>query len=476
MATTRRDFLGSMARVVATMPLLVAGCGAPAAPTTAPAAAPPTTAPAAAPTTAPAAPATAAKAASKAQVTIRFMDRDGAGGEFQRVWSREFEKRNPNITVKNESHVWADLTKKVPVVAAAGTVADLVFQHSVMHLPNLAAKGIWAEVKSYGDAEKHDWKQYWPFVLDHMNQGPKKTMVAMPLGCHVGENHLCWNRTMLQKAGIKEPTKDMTLDQMTELFLDIKKAYPNAVPTFTSDHAWYMAAVARMWKGGYLINDDPRDKCGLNLPATQQAYQYMWDLNNKHKVAATRANLQEGSQNMWAAEKLVTVIGPNMNYFVFQETVVKDKFEMASINMPRVQPDVFGTAPGVDTTVIWKDSKVKDECWALAKLLSSFEVSKSVAMTTPKFQPGSVIAAWNDPDVRKAAPPYAVIGDLLNEFVQKGWKFGDIPVPSNTRFTEFTDKHTNDWQAMKFGEKPFNSDTLNQLHKDLQAIMDLPMP
>jgi len=489
---TRRQFLVGAAGIGAAvaLPLLAACGGQPAAPTAAPAK--PAEAPKAteapkpaaeapkateAPKPAAAAPSptpAAAPKATKEQITLRYMERDGSLGEFMRHFSRVYEERNPSIKVKNESAGWGDLSTKVATYVAAGTMADLAFQHGALMLPELAAKGVWMDVEPLGNAEKHDWKGYYKWAIDSLRLGPNNKLVAMPMGIHTGQNHLMWNKELLQKAGVKEPTADMSVDDLTTLAVSFKKAVPDVWPIMGGLGHWDMETHSRSWKG-YLISDD-RKKCGLDMPETQAAHQYFYDWINKYKVQPGRQEIQGNQTQMFYGQKLAIAINCAANIFVGFKDAVAGKFTMGDCIWPSKPSGVVGTVPSCDATAIYGKTKYPEEAWGLAKLLSSFECSKWTAVTPPNMTPGADIKAWHDPDVWKAAPPYKTDALFWDELDQKAIKVGSIPVPANTRRAEFDDLFNNEFAAMAYGEKPFGKEELVALGKKLQAVMDKSMP
>ena len=70
----------------------------------------------------------------------------------------------------------------------------------------------------------------------------------------------------------------------------------------------------------------------------------------------------------------------------------------------------------------------------------------------------------------------------IYEVVAKSWAklkpedIGSIPVPANTRRGELHDLYNNEWQAMLYGDKPYDQANVDKLQKDLQAIFDKPLP
>lgn len=451
---------------------------APAKPNTAGAPAASGAAPAAA-TSAPGAPATTAAAAPQQQagtapITLRYMERAGALGEFMRVWSRKYEEAHPGVTVKNESASWTDLSTKVSTYVAAGTMADVAFQHGQLMLPELAAKGVWTNLEEIGNAEQHDWKQYYSWALDSLRLGPKNALVGMPMGIHSGQNQLLWNKSLFQKAGVKEPTPDMSLDDLTKMAVNLKQALPDVWPIMSGLTHWDLEAHSRSFKG-YLVSED-RTKVGFNLPETQKAHRYFYDWINTSKVQPGRQAIQGSQAEMFYAQRLVIAVNCAPNIFVGFNAATNGAFQLGDMMWPAQPSGVVGTVPNADANVIYGKTQQKDHAWGLVKMLSSFEASKWTAVNEPHMTPGAVVKAWNDPEVQAACPPYKTLADFLNDMEKKGLKVGATPVPMNTRRAEYDDLYNNEWQAMVYGEKPYDDNAVNALQQKLQAIMDKPLP
>ncbi len=476
--TRRRGLLKGILGIAmagAAAPLLAAcGSGAPAAATAPPAAAPaPTTAPAGAPTSAASKPTVAAQGNAAAEkITIRYMDRAGSLGQYQRHFAQQYQQANPNITVKLEDASWGDLVTKVATYVAAGTMADTAFQHAALMLPELAAKGVWLDLEPHAKAANQDFSIFYPWALQTCRQGPNNTLVAMPQGVHTGQNnHLMYNVEMLQKAGVKPPTIDMSVEDLTALCVELKKALPPDVwPIMTPIDEWTMEGHARSWKG-YIVSED-RTKTGFDLPETQTAHQYVYDWINKYKVQPGAQEVQGGQSQLFYNQKLAIAINCSPNLWVGFNDAVKGKFTMGNAIWPKQPSEVIGTVPSADATVVYGKTKYPEQAWGLVSLLSGFDASKWSAVNPPNMTPGAVIKAWHDPDVWKINPPYEVDAKWWDTLTQ----VGNMPVPSNTRQQEYSDAYNNGWQAMAYNTTPFNKDNVEALQKKLQGIMDKALP
>jgi ABC-type glycerol-3-phosphate transport system substrate-binding protein len=436
-------------------------------------------APKAAPTAAPAAPAPAEKPpeaapAEKAKIELRYMDRAGLLGDFMRHASRVYEEQNPHITVANESSSWGDLVQKVATNVAAGTMADLAFQHGNFMLPTLAKKGAWLDLTPAAERDNHDFSIYYPFALNVCSAGPTDNLVALPMGVMAGQNEMHWNVEMIQGMGLDEPHNKMSKQELTEFLIKVQEKLPQG--SFATDlgfgNHFTSECHARSW-GGYVISPD-RKQCGFNMEKTQEGYKYGWELINKYHVVPVRTEIQEGTKAMFLAGTMATWFNCSANAWVGFKEAVGDKFHLGHCTWPYSEADgeVWGTVGCADATVVNAKTKYPDEAWGLCKLICSFEISKWTAVTDAHMTPGAVIEAWHDPEVWEACPPYkncALAWDTLEEW-------GNSGVPYNTRRQEFDDLHDSEWQKMMYGEMEYNQASIDKLHAELKAIMDKPLP
>lgn len=468
--TSRRRLLGGIARAslgITALPLLAACSG-----TSIPAAQPTTQSPSTSAGTSSAKPTVANQAnAAQEKITLRYMDRAGALGEFMRHYSRVYEQRHPNVIVKNESASWGDLVTKVATYVAAGTMADLAFQHAALMLPELAAKGVWMEVEPMAKADNLDMGIFYPWALNTCKLGPDNKLVAMPMGVHTGQNnHLMYNVELFQKAGIDPPKDNMSVDELTTLGVRMKEKLPDVWPILLPLDAWTMEGHARSWKG-YIVSED-RTKVGFSLPETQAAHHFVYDWLNKYKIQPGQQEQQGGQSQLFYNQKLAIAVNCSANIWVGFNDAVKGKFTLGNAIWPSKPSGVIGTVPSADATVVYGKSKHPQEAWGLQSLLSSEEASKWAAINPPNMTPGAVIKAWHDPEVWKTNPPYKVDAEWWDTLHQ----VGNIPVPANTRQQEFSDAYNNGWQAMAYNTTPFSDPNVQALQKKLQDIMNKPLP
>jgi len=415
----------------------------------------------------------AAGAPSTAQIELRYMERGDPLGEFMRHASRAYEQQNPNIKVVNESTGWGDLTTKVPTFVAAGTMADLAFQHNAFMLPELAKKGAWIDIEPLAEADNHDFSIYYPFAIQALKLGPQDELVAMPMGIHFGENDVMWNVELLKSLGVPEPHADMSREDLQDLLVQVQAKMPakGFAADFSKDF-WGMEAHSRSF-GGYIISQD-RTKTGFDQENTQAAHKWIMSLEHDLKVVPTRDEILDTSKSMFYTGMLAIISNTAPNVWVGFQQAVSGKFTLGHCVWPHGNGEKVGTTPSVDATVIYGKTKYPKEAWGLAKELSSFETSKWAAVSENHMTPGAVLKAWHDKDVWQINPPYQHLAEFWDTL--KPEDYGSVPVPANTRQSEYWDLYTNEWASLREGDKPYNDANVGNLQSQLQAIMDKPLP
>jgi ABC-type glycerol-3-phosphate transport system substrate-binding protein len=309
--------------------------------------------------------------------------------------------------------------------------------------------------------------------VDALRLGPQDELVAMPMGIHFGENDVMWNVEMLQEFGLPEPSSEMSLDEFQDLLIQVQAKMPEGgfAADFSKDF-WGMEAHSRSF-GGHIISPD-RTQSGFDLAETRDAHQWMINLIHEHGVMPGRDDILESGKSMFYTGMLAIISNTAPNVWVGFQQATEGRFTLGHTVWPHGDGGSVGITPSVDATVIYGQTQHPDEAWGLAKLISSFEISKWAAMSENHMTPGAVIDAWHDQEVWDTNPPYhnlALFWDTLTAD-----DAGSVPVPANTRKGEFWDLFTNEWAALREGDKPFDDANVNALDMALQEIMDKPVP
>ena len=220
--------------------------------------------------------------------------------------------------------------------------------------------------------------------------------------------------------------------------------------------------------------DNERIQVDLTMPETMAAHEWLIDLVNVKKAVPTVDDVLDTHNAMFYSEVLAMDSNCAANVWVGFNTATEGRFTLGHCVWPHGGDGKVGITPSVDATVIYGKTKYPDESWGLAKLLSSFEISKWAAVSESHMTPGAVIDAWHDQEVWDLNPPYKNDAEFWDTLTMED--YGAVPVPANTRKGEYWDTYTNEWVAMREGDAPFNETTAGELEVKLQAIVDKPLP
>ena len=293
---TRRRALGLFG--LGTVSLLVAACtsSAPAAaPTTAPAAAKPTTAPAAAapaattapaPTTAPTAAPTTAPAAAPTATPAPAANAQTSAAPSSIVYgvhdppaSRQktlddFEKANPNIKVSIQQI--QDFPVKIPTMAAAGTLPDVVRMWEAMSLDMARAGEIVALddfIKTQTDFNPSDFIEvFWNYPVVN----GKRYGLADAFAPHVN----FYNKDLFDKASVAYPptTQEWTWDAYATAAQKLSDVKNKIWGSDTIPVGWQYWTLKLCWQNGGDWYTPDYQKCLIDQPACIEATQYWADL------------------------------------------------------------------------------------------------------------------------------------------------------------------------------------------------------
>ncbi|MBK9715176.1 MAG: sugar ABC transporter substrate-binding protein [Kouleothrix sp.] len=161
---------------------------------------------AATPAAPPAAGGAAAPAASSGGVEIRYQLWDSGQQPAYQACADEFQKQNPNITVKIEQLGWDDYWSGIQTGMVGGTAPD-VFTNHLAKYPEFASKNQLVDLQPLVDKDKVDVGQYIKGLADLWARDGKR--FGLPKDWDTVA--IVYNADMLQAAGIDPASlKDLT--------------------------------------------------------------------------------------------------------------------------------------------------------------------------------------------------------------------------------------------------------------------------
>lgn len=324
--------------------------------------------------------------------TIKFVCNAGYVAEFEgRI--AEFEKLHPEINVEIQgiaASSWGEMLNTISLDIISGNgpdIADIASEG----MYTFAESGLLEPIDSYLERDREEMAETLAEIDSNLINSHKINgkLYSLPTVW----NNMCiyYNKSVLKAAGLEEPQAGWTTEDFLQMCKEVSKnntggakdiyGYSFYQSYFTTLEPWLQAF------NSSILSDDWTEST-VNTTNAKQAFSYLYDLVNNHKVSPAMGSddAQLFTQNrlaflgagMWYVEKL-----KNMGFGAEQYDVVP---------WPSVDGQVHSVI-GVGGAPIFKDSKHKEEAWELAKFLSSKD-----------FQSGFLSnSIWAIPSVKTAA-------------------------------------------------------------------------
>lgn len=324
--------------------------------------------------------------------TIKFVCNAGYVAEFEERIA-EFETLHSEINVEIQgiaASSWGEMLNTISLDIISGNgpdIADIASEG----MYTFAESGLLEPIDSYIERDREELEETLSEIDSNLINSHKINgkLYSLPTVW----NNMCiyYNKSVLKNAGLAEPEAGWTTNDFLEMCKAVSKnntggakdiyGYAFYQNYFTTLEPWLQAFNSSM------LNDDWTESL-VNTPNAKQAFSYLNDLVNVHKVAPAMGtdDAQLFVQNrvaflgagMWYVEKL-----KNMGFGSEQYDVVP---------WPSIDGEVHSVI-GVGGAPIFKDSKHKEEAWELAKFLSSKDFQNN-------FLANSI---WAIPSVKSAA-------------------------------------------------------------------------
>jgi multiple sugar transport system substrate-binding protein len=425
---SRRALLGSALGVSASV---LAACGQTAAP------AQPTAPPAQAQAQA-SQPIQAAAPPTKKANAITYQTRDGVVTAFIRErYAAEFEK-DTGIKVNIDAIPFSDYFKKVPVLAAGNQLGDVVFTWTYPWLPNWASKKMLRGIDDYVAADKYDLGKFYKGVIDGCRAVDNK-LYGLPSVAHPSNVNLFFNKTLLQKAGVKPPDADSPNEIWKwDDLLTAAKAVTSVKDGKTEVWGYrfargdYLSTTVNLRAfGSDLVSEDGKSSPAGNTQG-KASYRYFYDLIYKHKVEAAPTDTTAGlGLEVFFASGKVGMVQDGTQLITTLGAIIKDSFEWGVFPWP-VGPGgnrggtVFGNVESVST-----QAKEPAAGWEFIKYVCTQEVGVG-KLLMGSGSPGARPDVFLDPRIVEKYPWYKV-GDRIMREARAA------PLPANYRTPEMFD-------------------------------------
>lgn len=332
---------------------------------------------------------TAPAAALKDQaVTVRYLTWYGADRRpTTDAWVKAFNEEWPKVKVDVEELVLADFPTKFQTQLAGGTPPDLVVADS-------HAQSKWFDTGVHLDLA--------PLLArDKINLNRDYALVGIEQWCgkvyfvpfFADSNAWFYNKTMLQKAGIRDPWADGKGDwTLDDLYTMAKKVTQDLDGDGVSDQwgiwlGWGVSETAPWtWTRGGDIADLQKMQYTVDSPASLEGHRQLYDWLLKDRIVLPQAEQARITQanpgrDPFSAGKVAFRLRAVNDVALYQRTVA-GAFEWDCLMFPKVdakRPGV-GLAAGSGHSVV-KDSKVPEHAYQLLRSVSTDKGQEIMAQT-----------------------------------------------------------------------------------------------
>ena len=351
---------------------------------------------------------TATEPTSKVNITVSHAW-DATFLERQKQFDKFFMERHPNIAVTYENTVFANYEQKYATAAAGGSLPDLMYMQYSM-IQTFVRQGVFQNLHDYvakqSDFDLADFTK--PSTIPFRSNGD---LYAVPYDC--GPLMLFYNKNLLKKSGIENPTSAWKMD-------DLKKA-ATKIAADGGGKIWGMANgptpaggdVAPPWLfpfGGRFVNDN-QTACVINEPASVQAMSYWFDLIQK-KVIPTAAQIAAVTPDPFTAGRAGFQL--NGTWATPQlQTLANFDWAMADWPAGPVKQSTSAEGSGYGITA---NSKQKDAAWIYLNEYTSNAGMNFMWASTGRGSPARSSAWKYYTESKLAAPGADMILPALNKF------------------------------------------------------------
>jgi ABC-type glycerol-3-phosphate transport system substrate-binding protein len=407
-------------------------------------------------------------------VELRTHARAGAEKDGYQKNVDAFNERNAGKYRAIYEPITGDLYQGQETLMAGGTIGDVHYAHqSNIKMQEYAVKGAAVSLDPFIGKDKTFKLSDYPQRAQEAMKIIDNKVFALPVRGQVAWLFLYWNRELLRKAGVQEPTPSWTLDDMLAAAKRLQQ--PGNSDFYPVGYAWggFEQAVANVRRFGGEFFDPANGagkKCTMDSAQAQQAIRWFYD-NIKNGLFAPRTwgakEFGEGRMALYFG-RLAGERGTVAN-------AAQNSFEWTFDIVPKGPTGKRGGFLSIDTQQLNSSSKDRDGAWELLKWLTNRDSGVNLALQpdgslTPGFRKDVYCddRLLNDPRFPKSA----MKANCDNIDQPEGYSY-----PHNFRLTqpgaiqEVLNAYLNDIADLK--QEPTPS-VMKQMTQEIQNILDLP--
>lgn len=287
---------------------------------------------------------------------------------------REFEARNPGVTVVNDPVTnQAEYREKVVTSIASGAPPD-VFLLDNIDVPSFVDAGVMLDLRPFATRVGIDLRSFYPEVLGIFSRDSQ--VFAFPKGFSPVVYY--YNRKLFDAAAVAYPRDGWTWDE----FVATAKALTKDIDGDGNTDQWgtvivrpFYAWQAMIWSGGGdILTADGRQASGaLDSPATIAALDFLTSLTTRHGVAPPPSAFRAVSGNetrLFYSGRLALL--PSGHWLIpnIRTQLSGGKLDLGVVSFPRAPDTEVGTPLFASAWAVPRNTAHRKLAVALAAALS----------------------------------------------------------------------------------------------------------
>jgi len=407
--------------------------------------------------------------APQGPITLIIMHVHPAYDAFgQKTADPKFEELHANVKIKRELVPgWiAEFYPKLITMHAAGTPWDVAqLPHSGI-LYAMYSKGVFKDLSPLVEVGQFKLEQFVPASVEG-GKNPSGAFFMMPILIDNGDSLIVWNKDLLDKAGVSEPTPEWRFDSDFRGALQKLKG-KLAKDEYTTHEVWannLYGAEAVLANSSLRCLDDTGRKWQLG-DGKGKACLKLWADMAKEGLVPKAGEMPAGAGDIFNSGKMA-FLQTFLPVYIWYKGVVKDTFKVGTTYMPK-GPEPDGVTSGIANLHFMglsADSKNIEMGWEYLKFFTGTEMAQP--LWDAGLMPARIDTWQKNANLPGADAAYKLALDVYPKIRPpcQAWNF---------RTQELWDAYTNVSGKIWLGQVDFDQG-IDETAKAVDEVLNKPM-
>ena len=381
-----------------------------------------------------------------------------------------FNKSQGDVMAVAEAIPYSELVKKTEVGFVSGTLQDCVYGHNKWYKFN-SYRGVYLALDELIDSNPpDDFEDFFPLGIEGLRF--EGTLYCLPNIIKPGPvSALYWNKSLLEEAGVDEPTDAWTMLDVEEAARQVANPDTGIFGfecPFDSD-LHRLSCISRAFgdpttddKRGWPI-DEEGTEFRLLEPLVSDVVQWLISMVNDQVMPRGADDIEGGLFDSGRIAFQIASIGELVRY---NETS-GDRFEVGYMVQPPGPDGRRGSCIEGNQWMINSQTAQVDGAWEVLQALTNKESNIWGAVNSTKIPARK--SAYLAPEVNEVNPLYALSVPVMEEWLEP------FPMVHNLRYNEVFQVYNQELSFIMEGEKTWDEYAAT-VHEKVQEIVDQDRP